>query len=165
MFFYVRPGTERRGFELGVMALDLFARERPEYTINLAGWDVSRYEIPFAHNNLKSMSVGQLNEVYNRCAAGLVLSMTNMSLLPLELLASGVIPVVNEGDNNVMVSNNPFIEYTQPSPRALADRLIAVVDRPDLPEHAREAAASLDNAGWAGSGAQFISAFEGVMRG
>ena len=165
VFFYVRPGTERRGFELGVMALDLFARERPEYTINLAGWDVSRYEIPFAHNNLKSMSVGQLNEVYNRCAAGLVLSMTNMSLLPLELLASGVIPVVNEGDNNVMVSNNPFIEYTQPSPRALADRLIAVVDRPDLPEHAREAAASLDNAGWAGSGAQFISAFEGVMRG
>jgi hypothetical protein len=165
VFFYVRPGTERRGFELGVMALDLFARERPGYTINLAGWDVSRYTIPFAHNNLKSMPIDQLNEVYNRCAAGLVLSMTNMSLLPLELLAAGVIPVVNEGDNNTMVSNNPFIEYTPASPRALADRLIAVVDRADLPEHARAAAASLGDEGWDASGAQFVSAFEGAMRG
>lgn len=165
VFFYVRPGTERRGFELGVMALDLFARERPGYTINLAGWDVSRYKIPFAHNNLKSMPIDQLNEVYNRCAAGLVLSMTNMSLLPLELLAAGVIPVVNEGDNNTMVSSNPFIEYTPASPRALADRLIAVVDRSDLPEHARAAAASLGDEGWDASGAQFVSAFEGAMRG
>jgi hypothetical protein len=165
IFFYVRPGTERRGFELGVMALDLFARERPGYTINLAGWDVSRYTIPFAHNNLKSMPIDQLNEVYNRCAAGLVLSMTNMSLLPLELLAAGVIPVVNDGDNNAMVSSNPFIEYTPASPRALADRLIAVVDRVDLPEHARAAAASLGNGGWDASGAQFVSAFEGAMRG
>lgn len=165
IFFYVRPGTERRGFELGVMALDLFARERPGYTINLAGWDVSRYTIPFAHNNLKSMPIDQLNEVYNRCAAGLVLSMTNMSLLPLELLAAGVIPVVNEGDNNIMVSSNPFIEYTPASPRALANRLIAVVDRADLPEHARAAAASLGNDGWDASGAQFVSSFEGAMHG
>lgn len=165
VFFYVRPGTERRGFELGIMALDLFSRERPNYTINLAGWDVSRYKIPFAHNNLKSMPIDQLNRVYNRCAAGLVLSMTNMSLLPLELLAAGVIPVVNDGENNTIVSNNPFIEYSPASPRALADRLISVVDRPDLPEHARAAAASLGNGGWDAAGAQFVSAFEGAMHG
>ncbi len=165
ILFYVRPGTERRGFELGIMALDLFARERPQYTINLAGWDVSRYKIPFAHNNLKTMPVDRLNEVYNRCAAGLVLSMTNMSLLPLELIASGVIPVVNDGDNNVMVSSNKFIEYTPALPRAIADRLVSIVDRQDLPEHAREAAASLGGAGWAKSGAQFVEAFESVMRG
>lgn len=165
ILFYVRPGTERRGFELGIMALDLFSRERPEYTINLAGWDVRRYSIPFAHNNLKTMPVDQLNEVYNRCAAGLVLSMTNMSLLPLELIAAGVIPVVNDGDNNTMVSDNEFIEYTPASPRALADRLISLVDRADLPEHARAAAASLDGAGWARSGEQFVEAFESAMRG
>jgi hypothetical protein len=165
IFFYVRPGTERRGFELGVMALDLFARERPGYTINLAGWDVSRYTIPFAHRNLKSMPIDQLNDVYNRCATGLVLSMTNMSLLPLELLAAGVIPVVNDGDNNTMVSNNPFIEYTPASPRALADRLISLVDRVDLPQHAKAAAASLGDDGWNASGAQFVAAFEGAMRG
>jgi glycosyltransferase involved in cell wall biosynthesis len=165
ILFYVRPGTERRGFELGIMALDLFAKARPDYTINLAGWDVSRYRIPFAHHNLKTMPVDRLNEVYNRCAAALVLSMTNMSLLPLELIASGVIPVVNDGDNNTMVSSNAFIEYSPALPRALADRLIAIVDRPDLSDHARAAALSLDDAGWSKSGAQFVAAFERVMRG
>lgn len=165
VFFYARPGTERRGFELGLMALDLFARERPGYTINLAGWDVSEYTIPFAYRNLGSMPIHELNAVYNRCATGLVLSMTNMSLLPLELLAAGVIPVVNDGDNNVQVSDNPFIEYASASPRALADRLIAVVDRPDLPAHSQAGADSLGEGGWSKSGQQFVAAFESVMRG
>ena len=165
VFFYARPVTQRRGFELGVMALDLFARQRPEYAINLAGWDVSRFRLPFAFTNLGTMAVHELNDVYNRCAAGLVLSMTNMSLLPLELMAAGVIPIVNAAENNTMVSDNPFIEYTPPAPRALADRLIATVDRADLPAHAAAASKSLENANWSSSGAQFVSAFESVMRG
>ncbi len=165
LFFYARPVTERRGFELGAMALDLFARERPDIRINIAGWDVSRFGLPFAFVNLGSMRVDQLNAVYNRCAAGLVLSMTNMSLLPLELLASGVIPVVNDGPNNSEVSDNPFIEYAPASPRALADRLIAVVDRADQAAHAAAAAASVSGADWAASGQHFVSTFEREMRG
>jgi glycosyltransferase involved in cell wall biosynthesis len=165
IFFYARPGTPRRGFELGIMALDLFARERPDYTINLAGSDVHRYRIPFDYQNLKSLPVGALNELYNRCAAGLVLSLTNMSLMPLELIAAGVIPVVNDAPNNTMVSSNPYIEYAPPTPRALADRLIAVVDRSDLLEHSRTAAASLGAAGWDESGREFVQAFESVLRG
>jgi glycosyltransferase involved in cell wall biosynthesis len=163
IFFYARPVTERRGFELGMMALALFAEERPEYTINIAGWEVSSYGIEFPFTNLGSMPIDQLNELYNRCAAGLVLSMTNMSLLPLELLAAGVIPVVNDGENNSLVSDNPYIEYTPASPRALADRLIAVVDRVDLPEHARVASASIGDGGWSKSGEQFLTAFDGAM--
>jgi len=165
IFFYARPGTTRRGFELGIMALDTFARERPDYTINLAGSDVSRYRIPFRFNNLGSMPVADLNALYNRCAAGLVVSLTNMSLLPLELLASGVIPVVNDAPNNTMVSSNPFIEYAPASPRALADRLIAVVDRADLVEHSRAASESVGTDGWHESGRQFVAAFEGSVRG
>jgi glycosyltransferase involved in cell wall biosynthesis len=165
VFFYARPGTERRGFELGILALEIFSQERPDYVINVAGWDVSHYPISFKYRNLGSMAITELNAVYNRCAVGLVLSMTNMSLLPLELLGAGVIPVVNDGPNNTMVSANPFIEYTPPSPRALADRMIALVDRADLPAHAVAAAESLGQSGWATSGQQFVTAFESVMRG
>lgn len=165
IFFYARPGTTRRGFELGIMALDTFARERPDYTINLAGSDVSRYDIPFRYKNLGSLPVTELNALYNRCAAGLVLSLTNMSLLPLELLAAGVIPVVNDAPNNTMVSSNPFIDYAPASPRALADHLIATVDRADLPEYARRAAASVGTNGWDESGRQFVAAFDKVIRG
>lgn len=165
VFFYARPGTQRRGFELGIMALDTFARERPQFTINLAGSDVRRYRIPFRYNNLKSLPVADLNTLYNRCAVGLVLSLTNMSLLPLELIAAGVIPVVNDAPNNRMVSSNPFIEYAPPTPRALADRLISIVDRADLQEHSRAASASLGSEGWDDSGRQFVAAFEGAIRG
>jgi len=165
VFFYARPGTQRRGFELGIMALDTFARERPQFTINLAGSDVRRYRIPFRYNNLKSMPVAELNALYNRCAVGLVLSLTNMSLLPLELIAAGVIPVVNDGPNNRMVSSNPFIEYAPPTPRALADRMIAIVDRADLVHRSKAASASLGSEGWDESGRQFVAAFEGALRG
>lgn len=165
IFFYARPVTQRRGFELGVMALDLFARERPDIRINIAGWDVSRFGLPFEFTNLGSLAVDELNAVYNRCAAGLVLSMTNMSLLPLELLASGVIPVVNDGPNNTEVSSNSFIEYAPASPRALAARLVSVVDRADQAAHAAAASESVADADWSASGDHFVSTFEKAMRG
>lgn len=165
VFFYARPETPRRGFEIGAMALDLFSREKPNSPIILAGQDLRRLRLPFAHENPGNMQVGELNEVYNRCAAGLVLSLTNMSLLPLELLSAGVIPVVNDAPNNRLVSNNPYIEYSDAMPRALADRLIAIVDREDQVAHAAAAAASVSDATWAQSGAQFMTAFEAGLRG
>jgi O-antigen biosynthesis protein len=165
VFFYARPETPRRGFELGVMALDLFSRERPGSAVILAGQDLGALRIPFAHENPGNLQVSQLNELYNRCAAGLVLSLTNMSLLPLELLAAGVIPVVNDAPNNRLVSDNPFIEYTEPSPRALADRLIAIVDRADQVEHSRLAAASVESTSWDEAGAIFLGAITKAIHG
>ncbi len=165
LFFYARPATERRGFELGIMALDLVAKARPDVTINLVGEDLRYREIPFTARNLHGLEVGDLNDVYNRCAAGLVLSFTNMSLLPLELLASGVIPVVNDGPNNRMVTKNPFIEFVPPSPRMMADRLLDLLDRENLPERGAAASASVEDADWALSGEQFIAGFERSIRG
>lgn len=165
VFFYARPVTARRGFELGIMALDIFAKKKPEYKITLAGWDVSDYDIPFEYTNLSNVSIDQLNAVYNRCATGLVMSLTNMSLMPLELLSSGVIPVVNDGANNRMVSDNAYIEYCDPSPVAMAEAMVQVVERADLPQHAKKAAESVRSADWDASGARFVKIFTEVMRG
>ncbi|MGG7509595.1 glycosyltransferase family 1 protein [Plantibacter sp. YIM 135249] len=165
IFFYARPVTPRRAFELGILALTEFAALKPDVMINLAGWDVSEFDIPFKHNNLASLEINKLNEVYNRCGAGLVLSLTNMSLLPLELMSSGVTPVVNDGLNNRMVSDNPNIEYIQPSPRAIARKLAEVLDREDGVERSIAMSASVANVDWADSGTQFVNAFERAMRG
>lgn len=165
VFFYARPVTARRGFELGIMALEELARSRPGVTIHLAGWDVSSYRLPFPYVGHGAMDVTDLNELYNRCGVALVLSLTNLSLLPLELLAAGVIPVVNDGPNNRLVSDNPFIEYCPASPSALARRMADVLDRPDLGAHAAAAAASVEGTGWEGSGVQFVRALEEVVRG
>jgi glycosyltransferase involved in cell wall biosynthesis len=123
VLFYARPVTPRRGFELGVLALELFHKEHPQYEIHFLGWDISPYQVPFPYINHGVLSPEQLNELYNKCAAGLVLSFTNMSLLPLELLASGCRPIVNDAENTRMVSYAEQIQYALPTPRALADAL------------------------------------------
>ena len=160
VFFYARPETPRRGYELGLLALELVAKERPQYSIILAGQSLRGYTIPFPHENPGNVHAVDLNGLYNRCAAGLVVSLTNLSLLPLELMSAGVIPVVNDGPNSRMVSNNPYIAFTEPSPRALADALIAIVDRVDQVSYAAEAARSLGSGGWTEAGREFVKAFE-----
>jgi hypothetical protein len=160
IFFYARPVTARRGFELGIMALTQFHNKHPEYTINLAGWDVREYEIPFPYVNLMSMPLSELSEVYNRCSAALVMSLTNMSLLPLELLSCGTIPVVNDAPNNRLVSNNKFIKYTANNPSAIANSLSEIVNMKDLPEYAEKASRSVSGANWDRSGKRFVEIFE-----
>ena len=115
--------------------------------------------------NLKDLKIDELNEVYNRCATGLVISLTNMSLLPLELLSAGVIPVVNEGPNNRLVSDNPFLAYSAASPHALANKMIEIVDRQDLPEYAVAASESVRGSDWETSGRAFVEIFESSLRG
>ena len=128
--FYSRPVTPRRGFELGSLALSIFHERHPEYEIHCVGWDLSRYLLPFPFVNRGILPPEELNELYNECAAGLVLSFTNMSLLPLELMASGCIPVLNDAAHTRMVPYSGHMEYAEPNPRALADALHDVVTDP-----------------------------------
>jgi len=165
VFFYARPVTARRGFELGALALAEFAELRPDVTINLAGWDVSNWDLPFRYKNLAGMKISELNAVYNRCRAGLVISTSNMSLLPLELMSSGTIPVVNDGENNRMVSDNPFIEYVPPVPALMADRLAIIMAKGGSSDHAQRISDSLIDVTWTRAGEQFMDAFTGAMRG
>jgi glycosyltransferase involved in cell wall biosynthesis len=164
IFCYVRPYTERRGFEIAIMALDVFHKKHPEFIINLAGWDVSNYDIPFPYNNLKILEVSELNSLYNKCAAGLVISLTNMSLMPLELLRSGAIPVVNEGNNNKLVSNNKYIAYAKTDPQSLANKLSEIVSKPDIIQYAKSAAKSVNTFTWEDSGKKFVTIAERETR-
>lgn len=165
IFFYARPVTPRRGFELGIMALTDFAKRRPDVKINLAGWDVSNWDIPFKFVNHSGLAITDLNALYNRCAAGLVLSMSNMSLLPLELMSSGVVPVVNDAPNNRMVYESEFIEYVPPAPLAISHALERVVDAEDAVERAVRMSQSVENSDWRDSGRVFVAALERAMRG
>lgn len=160
LFFYARPYTERRGFEMGVMALDLFHQKHPDYVINIAGYDVSNYDLPFPYINLKTLEIDELNNLYNKCAVGLVLSFTNMSLLPLELLSAGTIPIVNDAENNRLVSNNKFISYTPNDPRSIAEALSTLVSMKDLPKYALKAARSVESNTWEEAGRKFLEIVE-----
>jgi hypothetical protein len=93
----------------------------------------------------------ELAAIYNRCAAGLVLSLTNLSLLPAELLATGCIPVMNEGENTRASFDNPHARFAAPRPDALAAALGTAVEQataPDGPATLAAAAASVEGRSW-----------------
>ena len=165
ILFYARPVTPRRGFELGILALTKFAEEHPEIKINLVGWDTTDWDIPFSYNNLGGLPISELNSVYNKCAAALVLSTTNMSLLPLELLASGVSPVVNDAPNNRMVTDNPHIQFVEPTPSAIADQLSKNFDPGRQLRLLLDIEKSIKSYTWETSGEQFILALESALNG
>jgi O-antigen biosynthesis protein len=165
VLFYARPHTPRRGFEFGCLVLEELAREHPEVTIHLVGADVSKYRLPFKFVNHGVLAPAQLNNLYNQCTAGLVLSMTNMSLLPLEMLGAGCIPVVNDGPNNRLVSDNPFIQYVEPAPQVMARALWQAMARADQTKHARKAAESVTGATWEAAGERVEALLAGYVNG
>jgi hypothetical protein len=151
--FYAKPGAPRRAFELGIMALDLFSRRHPEIEIHFYGSAGNRANFKFTDHGVLRPS--ELNEIYNRCFAGLSLSMTNVSLVPHEMLSAGCIPVVNDAPQNRMVLDNAHVRYAAPEPHALAAALHGVFTMPNFEQLAAAAAASVQLMTWESAGERF----------
>lgn len=162
--YYCRPSTPRRAYELALVALDLFAVRHPEVDIHLFGQPAG--SLPFAANDHGLLTPDQLNQLYNRCIAGLALSATNVSLVPHEMLASGCIPVVNDAEQNRVVLDNSEVAYAPATPFELADALSALVERShaERAAAAKAAAASVQGASWAHAGAQVESIVRRVVQ-
>jgi hypothetical protein len=159
--FYARPEAARRGFELGLMALELFAAMHPEIDIHFYGEHMG--DLPFRFFDHGHISPRGLNELYNQCFAGLSLSLTNVSLVPHEMLAAGCIPVVNDAVHNRMVLDNAFVRYAAPNPQALAAELESVITTRDFGALSRAAAASVRLRAWDEAGATVASIIETVL--
>ena len=78
--------------------------------------------------------------------------MTNVSLVPHEMLSAGCIPVVNDADHNRIVLDNSFVRYAPATPHALADALSNVVTTTDFATLAVSASASVSSASWEDAG-------------
>lgn len=141
VFFYARPSTERRGFELGLLALNRLCAMVPDVTVVFAGADLSRYTIPFRHESLGSVSVGQLPELYRSCDIALVISMTNLSLLPLELMACGIPVVSNAGPWTEWLLQRSSVVLAETNVPALSDAMHSVLT--DEAERIRVGAAGM----------------------
>jgi hypothetical protein len=59
---------------------------------------------------------------------------------------------------------NEFIRYADPTPRALAEAMLEELNRPDQPERARQAAASVATMTWDRPGSQFVDILVEAMR-
>jgi glycosyltransferase involved in cell wall biosynthesis len=157
--FYARPGTPRRGFELGMMALDLFARQHPEVEIHLVGQPIfwHRPSFPFVDHGF--LPPTELAALYRRCSAALVLSLTNLSLLPAELLACGCTPVMNDAENTRVSCDSPYVRFTRPVPTEIAATLARLVECPPTVDERQAAARSVQSQSWDDVGDQVEAGF------
>jgi O-antigen biosynthesis protein len=100
--FYARAVTPRRAVPLGLLALEELHRRRPDVEIALFG-EARELVAPFRHRHLGLMEAGRLARVYSEATVGLVLSLTNPSLIPQEMLACGL-PCVDLASESMLAS-------------------------------------------------------------
>lgn len=135
VFFYARPPTLRRGFELGLIVLAEVIKRLVDIHVIFAGWDVSQYAIPFQHTNAGMVALDSLPEIYAQCDVALVISFSNLSLLPLELMACGVPVVSNRGPFTEWLLNDGNAKLCQATVDDLANGLCDLLE--DHKQYAR----------------------------
>jgi len=123
LLFYARPSTERRGFELGVLTLSLLASRRSDIEFVLVGLRPREIDLPFACVMPGVLSPKDLSDLYRGCDAALVLSHSNLSLLPLEILACGCPVVSNNGANVEWLLHREIAFLSDPTPESLCGNL------------------------------------------
>lgn len=123
VFFYARPVTPRREWELGLLALHELWKRVPELEVLFAGWDVSTYDIPFPHQNRGVVSMETLAELYTQSDLCLVISGTNLSLVPLEIMGCGRVAVCTKGENSSWMVTEENAVLVDSDPLAIADTM------------------------------------------
>jgi O-antigen biosynthesis protein len=128
VFFYARPPTPRRGFELGIMALDLVGRKLPDVEFIFAGWDISGYRFDHVHLNAGVLNQSELPDLYSHCDVALILSFSNMSLLPYEVMACGCAVVSNDDACATWGLNEEIATFSRATPEDIAESIIALLE-------------------------------------
>ncbi len=161
IFLYVRPVTERRNFELGLLAVQEIAKRRPDVEVLLAGWDVRSFAIPFRHKNLGSVRQDKLADLYAQCDMCLVWSGTNLSLLPLEIMASNSVAVCTKGANSEWLVNEDNCILVDFDPDEIADKICYYLEhKEELAEIRRKGLEFAKSTSWQTEGDKVIAAIK-----
>ncbi|MGD1081469.1 MAG: glycosyltransferase family 4 protein [Candidatus Sulfotelmatobacter sp.] len=132
VLFYARPETERRGFELGVLALSLVAKKMLDVEFVLVGFPRQSLDLPFPAILPGVLPISELGALYRSCDVALVLSHTNLSMVPLELMACGCAVVSNEGPNIEWLLTDETVRLAKADPKSLAEAVIELLETDKL---------------------------------
>lgn len=166
VFFYARPPTPRRALELGVLALQKLANERNDIEVVFAGWNLTAYDFQFKYESHGVVSLDDLPKLYTSCDVALVISFTNLSLLPLELMASGVPVVSNKGPNVEWLLNDKNCQFASSDADSMAAAIIDLIDDNDKRYSLRQAGISFaEETSWNNEALRFIDIYDGYLKG
>jgi O-antigen biosynthesis protein len=120
---YGRDVTPRRAVPLALMALQELKERRPDLRVLSFGNDVE-IDMPVPYEHLGILSPEQLSWVFSEATVGLVLSLTNYSLIPQEMLACGLpcVDLAGISAEGVFGSDGP-VALSAFDPVAMADAI------------------------------------------
>jgi glycosyltransferase involved in cell wall biosynthesis len=160
--FYARAVTARRAVPLGLLALRELAAARPGLRIVLFG-EAREIDAGFDCEQPGVLDGPQLAALYAEATVGVVLSMTNPSLVPTEMLACGlpVVDLASEAMTETFGRHGP-IALAEFDPLSVAGAIGDLLD--DAAERERRAAAGLELAAgrtWPRAAEQLETAIRG----
>lgn len=131
--FIYQPDKPRRCAKMGLKALQIIQKERPDIKIYLFGSPkATPYNINVEHLGL--LSVEECNELYNKCKVGICMSSSNPSRVPFEMMAAGL-PVVDLYlKNNLYDLPEQGCLLAEPSAESIASAVLQIIDNDALQE-------------------------------
>jgi glycosyltransferase involved in cell wall biosynthesis len=129
---YARSSTPRRGVPVALAALAELHRRRPQTEAWLFGHG-GPAGVDFPHKNLGVVPEPELPAIYAEATVGLVLSMTNYSLVAQEMLSCGL-PCVELDAPSVVAAfgRGGPVDFAPLDPIAIADALERLLSDPAL---------------------------------
>jgi glycosyltransferase involved in cell wall biosynthesis len=130
--YFAQPGKMRRAYPMGVQALAKLHATHPEVRICFFGSeDVDPTGVPFPFEDLGILSEDELEELYLKTDIGLVISLTNPSAVPQNMMRCGCAVVdVDLENNHYEYENGRSALLAPPTADGLAEALSGlVVDR------------------------------------
>jgi glycosyltransferase involved in cell wall biosynthesis len=128
--FYARAATPRRAVPLGLFALEELARRRPGIEIALYG-EGAPLAVAFEHRHLGMLDGRRLAELYGQASVGMVLSLTNPSLIGLEMMACGL-PCVELASESMLATfgDGGPLQLAEADPLALCASIERLLEDP-----------------------------------
>lgn len=131
--FVYQPEKPRRCDYIGLKALELVKRARPETKIYLYG-SSANVDLDFDCENLHIIPIEKCNELYNRCKVGICMSASNPSRIPFEMMAAGLPVVELYRENNIYDLPDEGVLLSEPTPEAIASAIVYLLDNPSEAE-------------------------------
>ena len=166
---YVRFFTPRRLFELYVLALNILYKKCQENNIKVeftfVGQDTGQFYFPFPVRDLGTKKLEELPKIYSENDIFLVPSGTNLSLLPLEVMACNTLVMSNRGENAEWLLNEENSVLSDPDPVNISEKLYDfVIDsqrRKDLSQKGYEFAIKTS---WEKEGEKVYDILQSILR-
>ena len=131
--FYARHRTPRRAVELGLLALQHVHDAGESLDVHFTGTDDLPWAPAFRHTIRGVLDGTALGDLYRECSLGLVLSATNHSIVPVEMLACGL-PVfeLDTQMNRKMFADCAAIRLLPPDPVVIGEAIAAALADPSM---------------------------------